>query len=277
MLDKNNYNTHGIEVQSDFSETTDKELINRLYELQVTAQSNPVLQEELQNVRNAINERGLIAKHYKHNDLFKEENASEPQKTGHWTEGLNTNGEQDSEDQNICSIMFNEAMKKQSQDVNIENQKVPDSIITDSYRRLKEKQDKGILGLEDETEFNWLETQMKIRKLSMSDGDLIPGGLADEYISTDFDEKALKEGIKVEMEHTHNEKIAKEIAMDHLTEDPEYYTRLKEIESIQKICDKLEETRYYESDTETIISKTAKELNVNEDSVREIYRDRYLR
>jgi len=38
--------------------------------------------------------------------------------------------------------------------------------------------------------------------------------------------KQLNKGIKVEMEHTNDLDIAKEIAMDHLTEDPQYYTKL---------------------------------------------------
>ena len=41
----------------------------------------------------------------------------------------------------------------------------------------------------------------------------------------------LKKGIKVEKEHTADIKIAKEIAMDHLVEDPNYYTKLAGIES----------------------------------------------
>jgi len=40
----------------------------------------------------------------------------------------------------------------------------------------------------------------------------------------------LVKGIKVEMEHSDDMKIAKEIAMDHLAEDPNYYTKLKRIE-----------------------------------------------
>lgn len=40
----------------------------------------------------------------------------------------------------------------------------------------------------------------------------------------------LKKGIKVEMEHTKDEVIAKEIAMDHLFEDPNYYTKLDKVE-----------------------------------------------
>jgi len=43
--------------------------------------------------------------------------------------------------------------------------------------------------------------------------------------------KQLNKGIKVEMEHTKDRKVAKEIAMDHLFEDPRYYDKLKKIEN----------------------------------------------
>ena len=42
--------------------------------------------------------------------------------------------------------------------------------------------------------------------------------------------KQLNKGIKVELEHTNNKSIAKEIALDHLFEDPKYYDKLKKIE-----------------------------------------------
>jgi hypothetical protein len=40
----------------------------------------------------------------------------------------------------------------------------------------------------------------------------------------------LRMGMKVEKEHTKNQIVAKKIAMDHLFEDPKYYTKLKNIE-----------------------------------------------
>jgi hypothetical protein len=43
--------------------------------------------------------------------------------------------------------------------------------------------------------------------------------------------KQLIKGMKVEMEHTKNKDKAKEIAMDHIWEDPNYYDKLKKIES----------------------------------------------
>ena len=45
----------------------------------------------------------------------------------------------------------------------------------------------------------------------------------------------LKKGIKVEMEHTNDVSRAKEIAMDHLKEDPNYYTKLKKIENKEQL------------------------------------------
>ena len=60
--------------------------------------------------------------------------------------------------------------------------------------------------------------------------DKIPGGLADKKKPSDFDPKALEKGIKVEMEHTDDRSVAREIAMDHLSEDPKYYDKLETIE-----------------------------------------------
>ena len=46
-------------------------------------------------------------------------------------------------------------------------------------------------------------------------------------------EKQLTKGVKVEMEHTNDPEKAKEIAMDHLWEDPKYYNKLKQIEATE--------------------------------------------
>ena len=46
----------------------------------------------------------------------------------------------------------------------------------------------------------------------------------------EFDSYQLEIGTKVEMEHTDDVDIAKEIAKDHLSEIPDYYTRLTDME-----------------------------------------------
>lgn len=71
--------------------------------------------------------------------------------------------------------------------------------------------------------------------------DKIKGGLSDKKSLLDISKKhkvvlsKLKKefnlGVKVEMEHTDDRSVAKEIAKDHLSEDPKYYSKLKKIET----------------------------------------------
>ena len=42
-----------------------------------------------------------------------------------------------------------------------------------------------------------------------------------------YDEKELQMGTKIEREHGDDDRLAQKIAMDHLREDPHYYTKLK--------------------------------------------------
>jgi len=42
--------------------------------------------------------------------------------------------------------------------------------------------------------------------------------------------KQLSKGIKVELEHTPDIAVAREIALDHLNEFPDYYDRLEKVE-----------------------------------------------
>jgi hypothetical protein len=50
----------------------------------------------------------------------------------------------------------------------------------------------------------------------------------------DFDSEQIRMGIKVEYEHTRCPIISKRITLDHLTEFPDYYTRLKNMENEAK-------------------------------------------
>ena len=57
--------------------------------------------------------------------------------------------------------------------------------------------------------------------------DQIPGGKAAGRSPDDFDRVELKKGTRHEMEHTMDPSSAMEIAMDHLAEDPHYYSDLE--------------------------------------------------
>jgi hypothetical protein len=88
--------------------------------------------------------------------------------------------------------------------------------------------------------------ELKEKKQSLS------GGLADKLSLDDIAKKhkvkitdlkhQLNLGMKTEMEHTDNKKKAKEIAMDHLVEDPKYYEKLKKIEAKEKWSQKYKDS-----------------------------------
>jgi hypothetical protein len=60
--------------------------------------------------------------------------------------------------------------------------------------------------------------------------DRIPGGNADGKKITNYELKQLLDGIKSERDHTKDNMLALELAMDHLEVIPDYYTRLARLE-----------------------------------------------
>lgn len=58
----------------------------------------------------------------------------------------------------------------------------------------------------------------------------IKNGIKEIKDITKYDPKEVQMGIKVEMEHTNNPKVAERIAKDHLREHPRYYTYFTEWE-----------------------------------------------
>jgi hypothetical protein len=60
---------------------------------------------------------------------------------------------------------------------------------------------------------------------------LSPEHIAKKHkVHIDHINKQLDMGIEVEKEHTSSVKAAREIALDHLSELPDYYSRLKKME-----------------------------------------------
>lgn len=78
---------------------------------------------------------------------------------------------------------------------------------------------------------------------------VLKGGYADGQPVEKYDREQLAMGIEVEMEHTNDPRIATEIAMDHLEEIGDYYTRLSKMEEEAKaeaLTDEIEEPEYIE-------------------------------
>lgn len=110
-----------------------------------------------------------------------------------------------------------------------EDTKTTNKVTFDSIEeQLKNNLQKGLI---DEDLF-----KKAIREL-----DSLKGGLADKKTPKDIAEKwgvtveevnnAIEDGSKIEMEHTKDKSVAKEIASDHIYEKGlEYYVKLQEIE-----------------------------------------------
>jgi uncharacterized protein DUF5661 len=56
---------------------------------------------------------------------------------------------------------------------------------------------------------------------------ILPDGKSRGHAPSEFDPEQLAVGTTVELEHTKVPEIAMRIAMDHLTEDPDYYRKLR--------------------------------------------------
>ena len=88
----------------------------------------------------------------------------------------------------------------------------------------------GVHDFADEEDINPHEFEESIYAIL---GSFFGAGFAKEqgFTEKDADPEQLKMGVKVEMEHTTDPLIAKRIALDHLTEIKDYYTRLAKMEA----------------------------------------------
>jgi predicted GNAT family acetyltransferase len=106
--------------------------------------------------------------------------------------------------------------------------------LTQFYKRFGFKANKG-----QYKSYEFRDTMIRYPKGTMNE-DKLKGGKADKMSVKDIAKKfnvtvakinkEIEMGIKIEREHTNSNKLAKEISMDHLSEIPDYYTRLKKME-----------------------------------------------
>ena len=90
-----------------------------------------------------------------------------------------------------------------------------------------------------------------IEKIKGDFKEQIPGGKGEGKCVDDFDFFALLKGVLVELEHTDDPMLALEITMDHLSESPEYYDYLDDMEE-QMVSDGAMEEDEEESEDEEI-------------------------
>jgi hypothetical protein len=125
---------------------------------------------------------------------------------------------------------------------------------------------------------NW-GNKSKNEEIELEEVELIPGGLtadlkgsmeekhkaiADKHnVSVEEINNQVAKGIKVELEHTSDKAIAHEIAMDHVFEDPKYYSKLEKIEG--GIVDETQkETTVDEAKRKKAGTESSKESNLRD-------------
>ena len=85
---------------------------------------------------------------------------------------------------------------------------------------------KNVLGNNDVSKFDAPTSRGELKAAA----EVLPGGTGDNKSDRDFPSKTLEEGSQHEHEHTSNDQVAKEIAKDHLSEDPQYYQKQEIVE-----------------------------------------------
>jgi len=75
------------------------------------------------------------------------------------------------------------------------------------------------------------ELMNKLKEREEHKEQVLKGGIGDNTNPDTLNQAELRKGMAVEREHTTNKAIQKEIATDHLTEDPKYYQKLAKMEA----------------------------------------------
>ena len=131
-----------------------------------------------------------------------------------------------------CCTMKNHHLSKKGKEKEPVEKKV-----TDFLKDNPKPSDDQIHGLAEELGMAPDDLEMIIYDMLasyVSGEEKIPGGKADGMEESEFPDEALDKGEKVEMEHTNDPELAREITKDHLVESEDYYKYLDEMEKKMK-------------------------------------------
>lgn len=135
-------------------------------------------------------------------------------------------------------ITFKQYLKESTNNNNIEAE------VINLFKNNEKVDDSMVHALSDRLGVDTHEFEGNIYKLL---SDFFHAGKAMNFKGS-FDPEQIRMGVKVEMEHTTNPKIAERIAKDHLSEIPDYYTRLAKMEKEAGITESVNTNEYYLKD-----------------------------
>lgn len=129
---------------------------------------------------------------------------------------------------------------------NMQEMKIPSDILQSSIMSYESENDKPQQSVKEQYLSDYEKSvksliESELNAMDLADKKKIPGGLSQgktlnnfskKYgVSVDVIKQKIKDGAKVELEHTTDINIAAEIARDHVWEDLNYYEKLAKIES----------------------------------------------
>jgi hypothetical protein len=91
--------------------------------------------------------------------------------------------------------------------------------------------------------------------------DKIKGGRGDKKSPSDFAKDAIAKGTQIEMEHTDDPMLSVEIAVDHLSEFPEYYEELEKMEAKMKMQTEQNPSESFEKKIKRLIKEKKDKTN----------------
>lgn len=117
-----------------------------------------------------------------------------------------------------------------------EELKSPRELLIDFFSTNPDPSDESFHKLAEDNGIEPDKLEAEAYKLATEYVQFLKDGKANEkgFSEEDADPEQLKIGIEVEHEHTPNDDTAKRIALDHLAEIKDYYTRLKKMEDEAK-------------------------------------------
>lgn len=142
-------------------------------------------------------------------------------------------GQLDDLEQRVLTMGINQIGDKLSYSDEImvkDNQSIDENKLDEIFNKINEI----LFKVEEETEKN--DTPLFENKIKGGKADKMSvKDIANKFkVSVDKIQSQIKKGIKIEMEHTGDKEKATEIAMDHITEFPDYYDRLEKMETTAK-------------------------------------------
>jgi hypothetical protein len=132
-------------------------------------------------------------------------------------------------------MSFKKFLTEQEQQNAQEKEEKLMGAIMDFFTSHEKPSDKDVHDLAEKLGIDEHDFEAKIYELLSS---FLNAGKYKQNPPEDVNEEELKRGIEVEMEHTNSPALSRRIALDHLAEIPDYYTRLDKMEKEAGIKDK---------------------------------------